>query len=115
MSFFDELSDVTDAAIAMFGRDGAGPGTALQLVWGAFTISCFEEDETTKLELVVGGLIEETDVVVRARKSAFGTGALPQQNNAVTLGGKPLKVRHAMTSHGDPELRLALMGPNQRK
>lgn len=108
--FYDELGDVTDAAVEMFGRDR---GRQLDFVYSGRTIPCYEEDETVRNDLVLGGLAEATDKIVRCRKDRF-PGALPTEQQSVTLSGVRWKVRSVSGSHGDPEVRLTLISPNRR-
>jgi len=109
-SFYDELRDVTDAAVEMFGREA---GRQLTFVFAAREIPCYEEDETVRNELVMGGLAEATDKVLRCLKSRF-PGALPVEQQSVTIEGRRWKVRSVSGSHGDPEVRLTLMVSNRR-
>lgn len=110
MSFDSELGDVTDEAVAMFGQEG---GRQLAFVYGGRLIPCYEEDETVRQDLVLGGLAEATDKIVRCRKNRFPA-ALPTNHQSVTIDGRAWKVRSVATSHGDPEARLTLISPNRK-
>lgn len=110
MSFFDELNDLAGEAISMFGAKA--DGTQLQLVWNGVAIDCFEEDSEEVAALRAGGLLTETDKVVRALRADFAT--IPRSTQGLTVDGVAYKVKSVGGSAGDPELRLTLLGPGQR-
>lgn len=108
-SFDDELSDVTREAISTFGQER---GNQLLLTFGGRSIPAYEEDTISRQDLVLGGLADATDRVVRAEKDRFGT--LPTEHQSVMIEGERWKVRSVATSHGDPEVRLTLIAPNRK-
>lgn len=110
MSFFNELADVTAESIETFGK--RGDGSQLQLVWNGANIDCFEEDSEQTDLLRAGGLVEETDLILRALRSDFLSD--PRSIQTVQFNGKTHKIRAVFGSVGDPEIRLALIGAAQR-
>jgi hypothetical protein len=112
MSFFSELEDLTREAIGLFGLDDAG--AQLQLVWNGVTIDCMEEDSEVVDALKAGGVVGETDSVIRAIRADF-TGGGAKSIDFVSIGDQSYKVKAVMGSRGDPECRLVLIGRGQRK
>lgn len=110
MSFESELSDVAEEALATFGKERGQP---LVLVYAGRQIPFYEEDETMRQDLVLGGLADATDKVVRVMKPRFPSG-LPTEHQSVTISGATWKVRSVSGSAGDPEVRLTLIAPNRR-
>jgi hypothetical protein len=110
MSFEDELSDVTDEAIAFFGTDN---GQLLILKYEGADVRYFEEDQETSLDLILGGIADVTDKVVRCRRDSFPPGS-PQDMESVLISARRWKIHAIKGSAGDPELRLVLRDPNRR-
>lgn len=110
MSFESELSSVASEALSLFGKEH---GAQLVLTHAGAQIPFYEEDETMRQDLVLGGLADATDKVVRVLKSRFPAG-LPSQHQSVIISGQAWKVRSISGSGGDPEIRLTLIAPNRR-
>lgn len=110
MSWESELDAVALEALDMFGRED---GEALTFSYGGDDVPYYEENEVIKSELVLGGLANQSDLVIRCRKKAF-SGAFPTKQSAVTIDGKKWKVKAAETSKGDPEVQLTLSAPNAK-
>ena len=111
MSFEGFLSDITDEALVMFGTDGGRP---LTLVYGNRTIPFYLEDEVIKQELVLGGLANNTDLIIRCRKRDF-PGEPPTAQQFVMVDGERMKCLSVEAEKGDPEARLIFAAANRKK
>lgn len=109
MTFESELQAVAEGALSMFGKDG---GSSLTLYYFGAPVFYYEEDETARNDLVLGGLAESTDKVVRVLKSHFSK--QPLEHQSVSIAGEKWKIRSVSGSAGDPEIRLTLINPNRR-
>lgn len=110
MDFEAELEAVVDDCLDTFGRERGNP---LLFHFEDRPIRYHPEDETIRQELILGGLVDDTDKVIRCRKRDLGT-ELPTEKQSVLIDGQRYKIRSVATSQGDPEARLILSLPNRR-